>query len=161
MNCEAAPQNTASAALIEFRPSGIHGTGGFATTLILKGARVIEYVGEKINKQESMRRCELDNQYIFDLDDDWDLDGDVSWNPARHINHSCAPNCEAVIADDGRVWIEAIRDIASREEVTFNYNYDLEDYRDHPCRCGTPQCVGYIVAEDHFEHLRGLAALQA
>ena len=38
--------------------------------------------------------------------------------------------------------------------ITFNYGYDLEDYRDHPCHCGTPQCVGYIVAEEYFASVR-------
>ena len=40
------------------------------------------------------------------------------------------------------------------EELTFNYGYDLENYREHPCRCGTSECVGYIVAEELFEHVR-------
>jgi SET domain-containing protein len=47
----------------------------------------------------------------------------------------------------------ALRDIAIGEEVTFNYGYDLEDYKEHPCGCGTRKCVGFIVAEEYFEHL--------
>ena len=82
-----------------------------------------------------------------------DLDGNVSWNPARFINHSCAPNCEAVL-DQGPIWIVARRDIPAAEEITFNYGFDLEDYRSYPCRCGAGECVGYIVAEAFFEHLR-------
>ena len=114
---------------------------------------MIEYVGERITKAESLKRCEADNEYIFTLDDEHDLDGNVPWNPARFINHSCAPNCEAEL-DEGRVWIVALRDIKAGEELTFNYNYDLVDYRQHPCRCGTPVCVGYMVAEEFFEHVR-------
>jgi hypothetical protein len=77
----------------------------------------------------------------------------VDWNPARFLNHSCAPNCEAQFAD-GRIWLVAIRDIRAGEELTFNYGYDLTDYREHPCRCGAVSCVGYIVAEEFFEHVR-------
>ena len=95
---------------VVFKASAIHGTGGFARTAIAAGTRVIEYVGEKITKQESLRRCEQNNEYIFELDAQWDVDGSVNWNPARFLNHSCAPNCEAVL-DDGRVWIEARRSI--------------------------------------------------
>ena len=138
---------------IGFRPSVIHGLGGFALEDIPAGRRLIEYVGEKITKAESCRRCERQNEYIFSLDDDWDLDGNVDWNPARFLNHSCRPNCEAELTDGG-IWIVSIRGIPSGEEVTFNYGYDLEDYRDHRCRCGAPECVGYIVAEEFFECVR-------
>lgn len=136
-----------------FRTSPIHGTGGFAGADIPAGTRVIEYVGEKISKHESLARCERNNEYIFALDDNCDLDGNVSWNPARYLNHSCAPNCEAQL-DAGRIWILALRDIGAGEELTFNYGYDLEDYREHPCSCGAVECVGFIVAEEFFEHVR-------
>lgn len=138
---------------LDFRNSEIHGSGGFAKTSIPAGTLIIEYLGERIPKAESLRRCELNNRYIFTLTDDEDLDGDVPWNPARLINHSCNPNAEAELHDE-RIWIVALRDIEPGEEVTFNYGYDLEDYRDHPCRCGSPECVGYIVAEEFFPHVR-------
>jgi hypothetical protein len=138
---------------ISFRRSHIHGTGGFACQNIPAGTRLIEYVGEKITKEESLRRCEANNEYIFTIDEEWDLDGSVEWNPARFINHTCAPNCEAEW-DEDRIWIVALRDIPAGEELSFNYGYDLEDYREHPCRCGAPECVGYIVAEEFFEHVR-------
>ena len=47
-----------------------------------------------------------------------------------------------------------MRDIRAGEELTFNYGYDLENYREHLCRCGTSECVGFIVAEEFFEHVR-------
>lgn len=146
---------------VTFGKSPIDRLGGFARKDIPAGTRVIEYVGEKISKAESLVRCEANNEYIFTLDDEWDLDGNVEWNPARLINHSCAPNCEAEIDDDNRIWIVAVRDIKAGEEVTFNYNYDLEDYREHKCRCGAPECVGYIVAEEYFEHVRKNNAVSA
>ena len=143
----------ADTALGCFRPSAIHGVGGFAKADIAAGTRVIEYVGEKITKAESLRRCESANAYIFSLDDTHDLDGNVPWNPARFLNHSCDPNCEAE-PDGGRVWIVARRGIRAGEEITFNYGYDLQDYREHPCRCGAADCVGYIVATEFFEHVK-------
>ena len=141
----------AETALVLFKESPIHGIGGFARANIPVAARVIEYVGERIDKRESMRRCEENNAYIFTLDSEQDLDGNVEWNPARFINHSCAPNCDAEMID-GRIWIVAKRDIKAGEEITFNYGYDLEEYKDYPCGCGSPGCVGYIVAEEFFEH---------
>lgn len=134
-------------------PSAIHGEGIFATANLAAGEHVIEYVGEKISKAESARRCERQNWCIFALDPECDLDGNFDWNPARRVNHSCAPNCEAELVD-GRIWITALRDITAGEEITFNYGYDLEAYREHPCRCGAAGCVGFIVAEEFFDQLR-------
>ncbi len=141
--------------LISFRRSRIHGVGGFARRGIPAGTRLIEYVGEKITKAESLRRCEANNPYIFTLDDEHDLDGSVEWNPARFLNHSCAPNCETELdEEEGEVWVLALRDLTAGEELSFNYGYDLSEYREHTCRCGAPECVGYIVAEEFFAHVR-------
>ncbi len=139
--------------MISFNTSAIHGTGGFAQVDLRAGTQVIEYTGRRIDKQESLRQCEQENPYIFHLDEEWDLDGNVPWNPARLLNHSCAPNCEAQ-EENGRIWIVALRDIRAGEEITFNYNYDLQDYREHPCQCGAAKCVGYIVAEEFFGELK-------
>jgi len=146
--------------LVVFKPSQIHGLGGFAKTDLLAGVCVLEYEGEKIDKQESARRCELDNVFIFALNDQLDLDGDFPWNPARYFNHSCSPNCEAQFEAD-RIWVVAKRDIQAGEELTFNYGFDLESYRDYPCHCGSENCIGFMVAEEFFEHVRSHADKEA
>ena len=146
-------ESTAATANVIVRESPIHGTGAFARSDLLKGTIVIEYVGEKITKAESARRIAADNEFIFTLDEQFDLDGKVAWNPARFINHSCEPNCDA--EEDGlRIWIIAVRDIRAGGELSFNYGYDLEDFREYPCRCGAENCVGFMVAEDHIAHVR-------
>jgi SET domain-containing protein len=138
---------------IVFKASSIHGTGGFAKAKIAAGTPIIEYLGERITKAESLRRCEQNNEFIFTLDSELDLDGNVAWNLARFINHSCAPNCDAELVN-GRIWIVANRAIEAGEELTFNYGFDLDDFRSYPCRCGSEQCVGFIVAEELFETVR-------
>ena len=138
---------------IEFKDSGIHGMGGFARRRIRKGTAIIEYVGEKISKEEAAARVEADNRFVFTLTDKVDVDGSVDWNPARYLNHSCEPNAEAEIRR-GRIWIVAIRTIEPGEEVTYNYSYDFECHQDHPCLCGAENCVGYMVAEEHFPQVR-------
>lgn len=132
--------------LVAIRSSPIHGLGGFARTDIPAETAMMKYAGEVISKQESLRRCIAGNQFIFALDDEHDLDGNVDWNPARFLNHSCEPNCGAVFRDQG-IWIVSLRAIRAGEEITFDYGYDLESYREHPCHCGASDCVGYIVAE--------------
>jgi hypothetical protein len=135
-------------------PSTIEGRGLFAAREIPAGTSIVEYRGEKISKDESRRRCEAMNPYIFYLNAEFDLDGAVDWNPARLMNHSCDPNCEAELVDEGEIWIVAKRTISPGEELTFNYSYEPENLEDFPCRCGSPKCVGYMVAEEFFEMVR-------
>ena len=149
---------------ISISSSSIHGSGVFASRAIKKGERIIEYVGHKIRKKESTRRAlraismakkdpSLGAVYIFELDDTWDIDGNVDWNPARLINHSCDGNCESSV-QEGKIWIVAVRDIKKGQELGYNYGYDLEHYAEHPCKCGKANCVGYIVAADQWDELR-------
>lgn len=138
---------------MELGASGIHGRGGFARCRIPAGTPIIEYVGERVGKEESTRRCVEGNPYIFTINEEWDIDGDVAWNPARYLNHACTPNCEAE-QDEDRIWLTALRDILPGEELTFNYGYDFGEWRDYPCGCGSPKCLGYIVAEEFHEKVR-------
>ncbi|MCC6354693.1 MAG: SET domain-containing protein-lysine N-methyltransferase [Verrucomicrobiae bacterium] len=139
---------------IEVRRSEIHGTGVFASREIARGTKVLEYVGEKIGKAEAERRsiAQIERAsasggaavFVFELNSRYDIDGDVPWNTARFINHSCSPNCEVEIAR-GRIWIVARRRIRAGEELSYDYGYDFEAFEEHPCRCGSRACAGYIV----------------
>lgn len=150
---------------LELRASQIHGRGVFSRQDVVAGTRLIEYVGERITKEESTRRglAQYDKAqkegcaavYIFDLDEGHDLDGDIPDNDAKYINHSCAPNAEA-INEDGRIWIFALRDLRLGDELTFDYGYDVSHWKEHPCRCGAPDCVGYIVSRRQWPKLRRL-----
>lgn len=149
--------------LAEVRGSEIHGCGVYATEAIPAGTRIIEYVGELIDKEESERRAWKQHAhaeetgeaavYIFTLNKRWDIDGNVPWNTARLINHSCDPNCEAWI-EGRRIYIYALRDIAAGEELSFDYGFDVDCYEDHPCRCGSEACVGFIVSREQWGELR-------
>ena len=146
----------------EARSSEIHGTGVYAIKDIPVGKKIIEYLGERIDKEESERRANAQMEhaektgdaavYIFTLNKKWDLDGNMPWNTARLLNHSCAPNCEAWI-EDKQIFLYSLREIAKGEELTFDYGFDIENYEDHPCLCGSDDCVGYIVGRDYWEEL--------
>lgn len=146
----------------KIRKSKVHGDGVFALDDIPEGSRILEYLGEKITKKESDRRgwAQFEKAkksgdaavYLFILNKRYDIDGDVPWNDARLINHTCEPNCEAQVIR-GKIWIVALRDIAKGEELGFNYGFDLENYDDHPCRCGTDSCVGFIAGEEYWPAL--------
>ena len=156
--------NYTKSELAEVRGSIVHGRGMFATQNIPESAEIIEYLGERIDKEESNRRGHalFDESketggaqvYLFTLDDEWDLDGNFEWNTARLVNHSCEPNCEAQIDEELKIWLVALRDISEGEELSFNYGFDLEDYAKHPCRCGSENCMGYIVGEEYWPKLK-------
>ena len=141
----------------EIRDSPIHGSGAFATRPIPEGTRLVEYRGERLTPAEADARYpdvpgEVHHTYLFAIDDDIVIDAAVDGNEARFINHSCGPNCDAVI-DDGRIWIETIRDILPGEELGYDYAYELEERhtpaakRRYPCNCGSPACRRTILAK--------------
>jgi len=155
--------NRGQSKLCEVRDSDIHGRGVYASTFIPKETRIIEYIGELIGKDESEKRALKQHErsvesgdaavYIFTLSKNYDIDGNVPWNTARLINHSCNPNCEAWIVGR-KIFIYSLRDIQKGEELSFDYGFDIECYEDHLCRCGSSECIGYIVARTQWPDLR-------
>ncbi len=138
-----------------FKKSKIHNLGAYAARDIRKGTRIIEYIGRPLTKKKAQTELEDRNGYVFTINKFFDIDGSVRWNPARYINHGCDANAESDVIED-RVWILATRSIKKGEEVLYNYNYDLADALDNPCRCGAENCVGYIVDDDYWPKLRKL-----
>jgi SET domain-containing protein len=133
----------------------MQGLGAFATRPIARGMRLIEYAGERLTPAESDARYpdvpgERHHTFLFQIDDDIVIDAAVDGNEARFINHSCEPNCDAVV-EDGKIWIETIRDIQSGEELAYDYAYELEERhtpaakRRFPCHCGAASCRGTIL----------------
>ena len=141
--------------MFEIRPSPIEGRGAFATQRIPAGTRLIEYTGGRLTPEEAEARYpdvpgERHHTFLFAVDDHLVIDAAVGGNDARWINHSCDPNCDAVIEDD-RIWIETIRDVEPGEELAYDYAYVLEERhtpaakRRYPCRCGSAACRGTIL----------------
>ena len=146
--------------------SKIHGSGVFATENIKKGTTIIEYIGEKITRKEGDRRSdrrirrylnskEKGSVYIFELNQRYDIDGSFAYNKARYINHSCSPNCEVDIIK-GKIWISSIKNIKKGEELSYDYGYSFEkdDYEDHICKCGSRNCIGYIISQDDWKKFK-------
>ena len=126
--------------MIEKRRSRIHGSGVYATASIPKNKRIVDYAGEKISNQESLRR---ERRYIrrghiwcFKLTTRTVIDAGVNGNVARFVNHSCRPNCYIDIKD-GVIWIRAARPIERGEELTYDYHTDGDALI--KCRC-CPGC---------------------
>jgi hypothetical protein len=151
------PAHAQEEPMFEVRRSGIHGRGVYATRRIPKGARIVEYLGDRISHEEADARYAAKGQddghtFLFVVSDDIVIDAGVGGNAARFINHSCAPNCDTVIEDE-RVFIEAVRTIAPGEELAYEYGLtwestdDPDELANYICRCGAPRCRGTMLDE--------------
>jgi hypothetical protein len=103
--------------------------------------RVVPY--NKIPEEELRNAFELD-------DDRWVVPN----SDARHINHSCDPNCYV----SGKLDVITLRKVLKGEELTIMYNEvtiekymrrgsllpTWDDRRSFDCRCGAPKCLGRI-----------------
>ncbi len=128
-------------------PSQIHGQGCYAVGAIASGARLREYVGERIPAAEAIRR-EADPMrpaiFTLWLDEEHAIDGWVGGNESIYLNHCCEPNCDWDFEDE-RAYIVALRDIAPDEELTIDYAYDATGPLER-CGCGAAGCRGTLNA---------------
>ena len=146
----------------KIKKSKVHGIGIIASKDIKKNTTIIQYIGEKITKKEGDKRSAarikkyLDKKnegsvYIFELNKKYDIDGSPLYNKARYINHSCDPNCEVDIINN-EIWILSIKNIKKGDELNYDYGYpfDKDDFKDHICRCGSKNCIGFIISQDDW-----------
>ena len=144
------------------RKSAIHGNGVFALAPIAKGERIIEYKGQRRTHAQvdagDSGGVESGHTFLFTLNDDYVIDANYGGNTARWINHSCNPNCEAVLEENegtdrrkDRVFIEARRAIKAGEELTYDYGITLDEphtarlKKIWECRCGSKNCTGTML----------------
>lgn len=133
------------------RNSPIHGRGVFATRTIRKNSKIVEYRGQRIsesaaNRQPIRDRNDPHHTFLFRLSDGTIIDAATKGNSARWINHSCAPNCEAIEYDDGSIFIHALRTIRAGEELAYDYRITMDgrvsmaDRKKYVCACQAPGC---------------------
>ena len=139
------------------RNSRVHGRGVYAGRKLKKGERIIEYKGEVITWREADRRPPSDpddpsHTFYFSLEDGKRvIDASVGGNAARWINHARDPICETE-EDDGRVFIEALRDIRGGEELFYDYGLVIDERitptlkKQYRCLCGAKDCRGTMLA---------------
>lgn len=142
---------------IAVRRSKIQGRGVFALEDIARGTRIVEYTGELVSQDEANARYGDDDKmdrhhtFLFGVNNDIVIDATHKGSPARFINHSCDPNCEAVMEDD-RIFIEAIKNIKAGQELGYDYNLDRPGrwqnkwWDQYACRCGSRKCRGILIS---------------
>ncbi|KAF1981221.1 SET domain-containing protein [Aulographum hederae CBS 113979] len=149
------------------------GWGLRCNKIIRKGQFIDTYRGEIITNEEAEKREESSGaskeSYLYNLDkfpeieDPYVIDGEFMGGVTRFINHSCDPNCRQYTVsynkNDARIYdlaFFAVRDIAAKEELTFDYlDKDEEEAGNDVvingsqrqdgddmflCRCGAKNC---------------------
>ncbi len=144
------------------RRSPIHGKGVFALQAIGAGEELLQYRGRLLSHDEAddlyADNTDSGHTFLFTLNDDYIVDANVGGNTARWLNHSCDPNCEAVIVEDAdgdprgdRVVICTLRAIRPGEELTYNYGIRLDEAHTlrmkkiWACHCGAANCSGTML----------------
>ena len=124
------------------------GSGLFATKTLEEG-KVVERLKGRAVPYSKIPESEIQN--AFELDDDRWM---TPQSAAKHINHSCDPNCHI----SRKLDVVTIRKVRKGEELTIMYNEvpiekymksaaklpKWDDRRSFDCRCGAPQCIGRI-----------------
>jgi len=119
------------------------GKGVFARKRYPAQAIIVEILGEVIDDPDYY------SSYCMDIGDGRVLEPEP---PFRFVNHSCEPNCEFdwfdLVPEGGsqtvrRIYLIALREIKSGEQLTIDYNWSAEGAI--VCRCGAPTCRGWIV----------------
>ena len=143
------------------RNSPIHGRGVFALQRIAKGERILEYKGRLITEAEADRRYPDDDgkpahTFLFLIEGAMVIDANRDGSSARWINHSCAPNCETD-EDNGRVFIDAIRNLEPGDELVYDYNLVLDEpltkalRQRYGCLCGARKCRGTMFGTERYK----------
>ncbi|KAK4388881.1 Histone-lysine N-methyltransferase, H3 lysine-9 specific SUVH5 [Sesamum angolense] len=153
------------------------GWGVRPLTSIPSGSFICEYAGELLEDKEAEQKIGND-EYLFDIGQNYGdsslksedqansvelmeevgytIDAAQYGNIGRFINHSCLPNLYAqnMIYDHDdkkmpHVMLFAMENIPPLQELTYHYNYSVDQIRDSDgnikvkkCYCGTAECTG-------------------
>ena len=113
------------------------GLGLFATVPIEKRTIIVEYCGRRVPTEEARNNERRHaSKYMFEINSRWTIDGSTRSNMARYANHSCRPNAESDLVK-GKIVLRALKNIASGEEITYDYGREYFDLflKASGCKC--------------------------
>lgn len=104
---------------IEVRASTIHGSGVFTKASFRSGETILSIDDARV---VTLNASLISEEGEYEYHCDYLADGKVVLmrSPERHINHCCCPNT-FVRTYDGRRYVIALNDIASGDEISFDY----------------------------------------
>src|SRR6185436_13497528 len=138
---------------------------GLVGSETIEEATVVERLEGRIVPYSKIPEQDIRN--AFEIDDDRWM---VPQSDARHINHSCDPNCYI----STNLNVIALRKIHKGDELTIMYNEvtvdkymrtsavlpKWDERRSFDCRCGLPKCIGridrYVVPVPHDPNTKGI-----
>ncbi|XP_065090094.1 probable histone-lysine N-methyltransferase CG1716 [Ochlerotatus camptorhynchus] len=129
------------------------GFGIQASTEIVPGDFIMEYVGEVLNSEQFDERAELyskeknQHYYFMALRSDAIIDATTQGNISRFINHSCDPNAETqkwTVNGELRIGFFCTKYVMPGEEITFDYQFQRYGRRAQKCYCEAENCTGWI-----------------
>lgn len=149
-----ARSTTSSTPHLRVSASGVHGLGAYATRPLPAGAFLGLYEGRRYTPEQIAAKTWNDQlTYLFMLSNDETIDGGKGGNATRHLNHSCAPNCEAVEEYDeaGELVLkfQTLVDVDAGDELFIDYGLVADDgspASDYACHCGASTCRGTMLA---------------
>ena len=132
--------------------SAIDRRGVFAESAIPPRRKVVEYTGEKIPLQTSLRRIRRilfgknrkghKRLYLARVNRGYSIDGAVGDSGAEFVNHCCDPNLKWRKVN-GRLFFYSRKRIRKGQELTIDYHFGPTD-NPVKCRCGSRKCRGTI-----------------
>ncbi len=127
---------------------GKYGHGVYAVRQFLPGELVFEVKGQMISQKKY-----AGSDYVMEFSRKWFLEPGI---PAAFLNHSCSANAELARISKDALGLVAICNIEPDSEVTFDYQWEPHEWTPR-CRCGAPNCRGWVVAEDAVDKMRKIA----
>jgi hypothetical protein len=149
---------------VEFRDSRIAGRGVFARRHFRAGELVVAYAPKqrRVDVRDPEATIAAEAKLTLLSEERWVIIPDTRVPGGWLCNHSCSPN--AAIFSDGTGRIQATRAIAPGDEVTIFYGWvSHNEPRRDPCRCGAPDCRGFInfdLSDEDAKHVHILEGNQ-
>jgi uncharacterized protein len=124
------------------------GMGVFAIEPVARGEILAMWGGRIVPVQEIYQFNEQQRHYVIQVEEGLFLTPSDPTEAAEYVNHSCDPSAGL----NGQIALVALRDIASGEEICFDYamseSHSLFEFE---CRCGSPRCRGWLRADDWLD----------
>ena len=136
---------------LEVKKTKGYGDGVFSKKIIKKDSLLAIFGGRIISLNEESKLPKKYKDTGIQIYDNLVISSYDNKEPADNFNHSCDPNAGI----RGQIFLVAMRDIKRGEHITFDYamcQFYSKKYAPYyyrlKCLCGSPNCRGYITAND-------------